>query len=112
MGYGALATSASLSAPRIYVLRVTASDGELSASGDLTVTVGAVFGDANLSGAFDFADLYFLVDWLVGRKPVPGKDDPAFAASDVDGGGSISLADINWTISQLLGRITKFPVEF
>lgn len=108
---GALATTASFSAPGIYVLRVTASDGELTASDDLTVTVGSVFGDANLSGAFDIADLYLLVDWLVGRKPEPVKDGHAFAAADVDGDGSISLADVHWMISRLLGRITKFPVE-
>ena len=108
---GALITSASFEDPGIYVLRLTASDGELTVFDDLTVTVNRVYGGASLSGTFDIQDLLLVIDWLLGRVAPPAPGTEAFIAADVDGDSVVELGDVIWMVHRLVGKISEFPVE-
>lgn len=70
-----------------------------------------IHGDAGLDGSFGIEDLNLVIDWLVGRAPMPAAGDDAYVATDVDGDSYINLADLHWMIMRLLGQVTKFPVE-
>ena len=108
---GSLTTAASFKRPGIYVLRLTASDGELTAFDDLTVTVKRVYGGASLSGKFDIQDILLVIDWMLGRVAPPAPGEEAFTAADVDGDSVINLRDLSWMVRKLVGKIAKFPVE-
>ena len=46
-------------------------------------------------------DVYLVVDWIIGRQPMPQADTPAFMAADVDSDGSITAKDVALMIGQL-----------
>ena len=108
---GSLTTAASFKRPGIYVLRLSASDGELTAFDDLTVTVKRVYGGASLSGKFDIQDILLVIDWMLGRLAPPAPGEEAFTAADVDGDSVMNLRDLSWMVRKLVGKIAKFPVE-
>jgi hypothetical protein len=56
-------------------------------------------------------DIYLVVDWIIGRKPMPPVGTPAFVAADVNSDGVISSADVGLMIARYLGAISRFPVE-
>ena len=70
-----------------------------------------LFGDSNLDGVFNMADLNVMVDWLVGREPMPELGTLAFIVSDVNGDGVLNQADLDLYVDHLLQRIDWFPVE-
>ena len=76
-----------------------------------------LFGDSTLNRIFDFEkrenseDLNRMVDWILGRLPMPSPGEPAFEVSDVDGDNAIGMRDLNLYVDCILGRITKFPVD-
>ena len=107
----ALSTTATFTTIGIYVLRLTATDGELTVFDDLTITFARVYGDASLSGTSGMEDLTLVIDWLIGRIAMPADGDNAYVAADVNGDGSINLADLHWMVMWLIGRITEFPAE-
>jgi len=108
---GSLTTAASFESPGIYVLRLTASDGQQTAFDDLTVTVKRVYGGASLSGSFGIQDVLLVIDWLLGRIAPPAPGTEAFTAADVDGDSAIKLHDVILMVSKLVGKIAEFPVE-
>ena len=108
---GSLTTEASFEKPGIYVLRLTASDGQLTAFDDLIVTVNRVYGDASLSGTFDIQDLLLVIDWLLGKFAQPASGTLAFVAADVDGDSVVEMGDVILMVNRLVGKIAEFPVE-
>jgi hypothetical protein len=106
----ATSTAVSFSMAGTYVLRLTANDDDLSSSDDVTVTIYQ-YGDANLDGAFNAADINTVIDWMLGVLPMPALDSFAFIAADVNGDKVIDINDINLMADKLLGAIDKFPVE-
>ena len=68
----------------------------------------ALYGDSDLNGRFEFADLNRLVDFVLGRTPVAA-GSPAFANSDVNGDEVVDMQDVNLYVDCLLKRIDRFP---
>lgn len=93
-----------------YKLRLTANDDDLSSSADIIVKVYP-YGDAGLDGVFNSFDLNLVIDWVLGRKPMPAPGSIAFILADVNGDGVIDLTDINLMTDRLLEIIDKFPIE-
>jgi hypothetical protein len=73
--------------------------------------VNLIYGDANQDGEFTGDDIYLVVDWVIGRTPMPQAGTPAFMAADVDGDGKITASDIGLMLDRLLGNLDEFPVE-
>jgi hypothetical protein len=103
---------ASLSAGE-HMITLMATDSQGASGTDaVTITVvNLVYGDANQDGQFTGDDIYLVVDWVIGRKPLPQVGSASFVAADVDGGGSIEADDAVLMIDRLLGELDKFPVE-
>jgi hypothetical protein len=96
-----------------HIITLTATDAR-GASGTDTVTitvVNLIYGDANRDSEFTGADIHLVVDWLVGRQPIPPSDTPAFVAADVNADGVVDATDVDLMISRYLGKIDRFPVE-
>ncbi len=94
----ALHTTASFSQPGTYLLRLSASDTELSASADVTVTVNAAMpdalqGDANCDGRLSVADVVALVSLIPDNAPC--------GLADANGDGSVGTDDIDVVISTI-----------
>lgn len=70
-----------------------------------------IYGDVDQSGKVDLTDLAFMVDFVLGYRPMPPKGSRIFLAGDLNGDGVINRADINLLTDFIIGRITKFPVE-
>jgi len=72
----------------VYVLRLTADDGQHRAWSEVTVTVTALMGDANGDGAVGIADLVALAEnyGLLGQ---------AWAQGDFNGDGLVGIADLS-----------------
>ncbi len=86
----AAATTARFTTFGTYVLRLTAYDGELSASDDVTVTV-ASYGDFDLDGDLDLTDFsLFQVCFSGPNQPRPSG---WCAAADADTDGDVDLGD-------------------
>jgi hypothetical protein len=97
----------------VHIITLTATDGR-GASGSDTVSitvVNLVYGDANRDGEFTGEDIHFVVDWIVGRQPIPPNDTPAFVAADVNADGVVDATDVDLMISRYLGKIDRFPAE-
>jgi hypothetical protein len=104
-------TQASLSAGQ-HVISLVATDSEgVSDSAAVNITVAdLVYGDANQDGQFTQDDIYLMVDWVIGRQPMPQAGTPAFVAADVDGDGSITVNDVTLMIDRLSGALNQFPL--
>jgi hypothetical protein len=104
-------TQASLSAGQ-HVISLVATDSEgVSDSAAVNITVAdLVYGDANQDGQFTQDDIYLVVDWVIGRQPMPQAGTPAFVAADVDGDGSITVNDVTLMIDRLSGALNQFPL--
>ena len=70
-----------------------------------------VYGDADGDGKVTAGDINHVLNWLIGRTPMPLAGTQGFVDGDVNGDAIVNLADVNLMIDLLLGRITKFPVE-
>jgi hypothetical protein len=60
-------------------------------------------GDANQDGQFTGDDIYLVIDWVIGRQPMPQGGAPAFVAADVDSDGRITAQDVVLLIKRLTG---------
>jgi hypothetical protein len=103
---------ASLSAGT-HVITLTATDsGGASGANTVTITVvNLVYGDADEDSQFTGDDIYLVVDWIIGRKPMPPAGAPAFVAADVNGDRVINITDVELMIARYLNKINRFPVE-
>ena len=90
------ATTASFSEGGAYVLRLSASDGELESSDEVTITVApdneAPLVDAGTDQTVSF-DLGATLDATVSDDGLPSPESPATAWSLVDGPGEVEFAD-------------------
>jgi hypothetical protein len=87
----------------IAVVKVTFAETEHTkeVSYDVTVTIGAMRGDANLDGQVDLTDLMLCLHHVSGRRIMSGQ---ALAASDVDGNGTVDLQDLMKILHYVSGR--------
>jgi hypothetical protein len=81
---------------------------EVRPSDNLPPTVS---GDANQDGQLTGDDVYLVIDWIIGRQPMPQTDTPAFTAADVDADGSITANDVALMIDWLSGDPDQSPLE-
>jgi Dockerin type I domain len=79
----------------------TDSQGASGSEAVNITVVNLVSGDANQDGQLTGDDVYLVVDWIIGRQPMPQADTPAFMAADVDSDGSITAKDVALMIGQL-----------
>jgi Ca2+-binding EF-hand superfamily protein len=96
-----------------HIITLMATDSK-GVSGSDTVSIKVfdlVYGDTNGNGQFTGDDIYSVIDWVIGRQPMPQAGTPAFVAVDVDGDGSITAHDVRLMIDRLSGALDKFPVE-
>jgi hypothetical protein len=100
---GAVVTTASFSHAGEYTLRLTATDGESSASDDVTVNV-VVYGDSNQDGELTAEDVHLALDWLFGQSPTPPSGSASFVATDVTNDGVIDGGDVRLMIDGLLSQ--------
>jgi hypothetical protein len=100
---GAVDTTASFSHAGEYTLRLTANDGESSASDDVTVNV-VVYGDSNQDGELTAEDVHLALDWLFGQSPTPPSGSASFVATDVTNDGVIDGGDVRLMIDGLLSQ--------
>jgi hypothetical protein len=100
---GTPVTTASFSHAGEYILRLTATDSELSASDDVTVNV-VVYGDSNQDGKLTAEDVHLALDWLFGQSPTPPSGSASFVATDVNNNGVIDGDDVRLMIDRLLSQ--------
>jgi hypothetical protein len=101
---GTPVTTASFSHAGEYILRLTASDSELSASDDVTINVEVVYGDSNQDGKLTAEDVHLALDWLFGQSPTPPSGSASFVATDVNNNGVIDGDDVRLMIDRLLSQ--------
>jgi hypothetical protein len=102
---------ASLSASD-HVITLAATDSQGASGSDAVniTVVNVVSGDANQDGQFTGEDIYLVVDWVIGRQPMPQAGAPAFVAADVDSDGSITAQDVALMIERLSGALNQSPL--
>jgi hypothetical protein len=101
---GTPVTTASFSHAGEYILRLTATDSELSASDDVTINVEVVYGDSNQDGKLTAEDVHLALDWLFGQSPTPPSGSASFVATDVNNNGVIDGDDVRLMIDRLLSQ--------
>ena len=111
----ALSTTVTVSAAGTYVFKLTASDGSLSSSDIVTITVKAastqyVYGDADGDGNVNAIDLALMKKYLLGdTQAVTSKDWSITGDLNVD--GAINALDFGILKQYVLGKIDKLPVQ-